>query len=290
MNQPTAPNGPDAVADWEGLSTQIGPWPADESDPNLLGAADIALRCASPGPLSLVEAWGFPYESVTSEAGDEVAAIVTSDPHGGDLTDVWGVLARTFHRHGLWPVALLNAGPDEPSGLLEPMAPTSGLDALGVFAKGAAVFADAASDGPGDPFAAALSDGPTALSSGQPGTSARLYCASPTALLLTPVHRPADVPRVLQWSGAVNSDLDGHDISAVLAHWEEEFGAVLMELSADSMTLQVARPPATPEVAWQVAREHGWFCPDNLWQGGYADLTAYADATVPSLAWTFWWD
>lgn len=271
---------------WIELVTSVGPWPVDEEDPQIFGAAEINLHCTSPGSFELLDAWGFTYELAHDEEGKPIAAVIAEEPvYGRDLSDVWGVMARTFHTHGLWPVTTEATTVDAAaSPCREPLASRSDLDVLAVLRRGAEVFmAD------NDPFMS-LATAPTQLMSAEARPSARLYSAGSQPLVVTPVHRPADVPVALGWPGAINYDMDGHDISVVLGHWEEQFGAVLMHLEFDAMALQVARPPFEDPDLLQLAREHGWFCPDNLLQSGVESVSEYADTLCGQIGWYFWWD
>ncbi|MGC7358384.1 DUF4253 domain-containing protein, partial [Mycobacteroides abscessus subsp. massiliense] len=66
-----------------------------------------------------------------------------------------------------------------------------------------------------------------------------LQVAEPGALLLVPVARPADVPAALGWWGGTNYCLTGTDFTAVLRSWEDRFGAVLISIGFDTMTVRV---------------------------------------------------
>ena len=67
------------------------------------------------------------------------------------------------------------------------------------------------------------------------------------------------------------------------------FGAVLLGLGRDTVTLLVARPPRTPEQALAVAVEHHALCPDTVMQGTHT-LRALADDLLDQPLWVFWWD
>jgi hypothetical protein len=109
------------------------------------------------------------------------------------------------------------------------------------------------------------------------------------SLALVPVTRGADVPVALGWYGAVNHTNDIWKISVVLRSWEERFGALLVELGFDTVSLIVRRPPRAEE-ALAVAAEHYAFCPDNIDQSETSSLSAYAELLTQSPAWHFWWD
>lgn len=119
------------------------------------------------------------------------------------------------------------------------------------------------------------------------------YAGVELGLLLVPATRPADVPRLLGWSGACNYFIDGHDISAVLGSWEERYGAVLYQLGGSTMTLRVARPPASLAEAKVVMEEHYLLCTDNFYpQDERPPISPddYAKRLIGAQSWDFWWD
>lgn len=128
------------------------------------------------------------------------------------------------------------------------------------------------------------------LASGGPVGDAVKIAAPDTVqrLLLVPVTRPADVPAHLGWWGAANYDLSGGDISAVLRSWEDRFGAVLIGMGFDTLTLHAAHPPVEPRQIELVAREQFAFCPDIVDQG--VETIEALQECVADARWWFWWD
>jgi hypothetical protein len=106
---------------------------------------------------------------------------------------------------------------------------------------------------------------------------------------LVPAVRPADAPATLGWMGPVNHCGDMGLLSAALRSWEDRFGAVLVGLGFDTMTLAVSRPPRDEKSALAIAAEHFAMCPDNVHHGA-GSIEAYAADLVAQAAWTFWWD
>ncbi|MFI5530214.1 DUF4253 domain-containing protein [Kitasatospora sp. NPDC051853] len=93
------------------------------------------------------------------------------------------------------------------------------------------------------------------------------------------------------WDGPLNYDNDTAKFSAVLASWEERFGAHVVTVGPSTLHLSVAAPPTTTEDALLVAAEHFAFCPDTIWQGRRPNtLAAYAEQLGHSRSWDFWWD
>lgn len=201
-------------------------------------------------------------------------------------------LAAVFAETGLWPVQVpkqyMGSDPDVPwrSGRLEP--PVTAIpDPLGVVLRDAAEDAaefDADEDAPLRPPPV------TELAPAQPGPDSQpgeLEARKDGALLLVPVARPADVPAALGWDGAVNYDLGAGDITAVVRSWEDRFGAVLVSLGLDTMTLQVTRRPESGAQLDALAYEHSVFCPDNY---SHADFNSYRTGLSAWTHWSFWWD
>ena len=110
----------------------------------------------------------------------------------------------------------------------------------------------------------------------------------PSELVLVPTRAPWVVPELLGWDGAVNHDVLGREHTAVLGRWHGLFGAELVGLSRDVMTLLVARPPATPEARLAAATEVYAYCPDAVEQG-VGTLDALTELTAGP-GWALWWD
>ncbi len=117
---------------------------------------------------------------------------------------------------------------------------------------------------------------------------ARAVSAEPRRLGLVRVERPADVVAAVGWEGALNYT-DARSLSTVLRSWEDRFGAVVVGLGFDVMTLAVRRPPATDDEALRVAAELYAFCPDQV-QQGTDSIAAYAKLLKDQVRWDFWWD
>ena len=101
------------------------------------------------------------------------------------------------------------------------------------------------------------------------------------------IARPADAPAVLGWGGAANH-IGGADVSAVLRSWEERFGAYVIGMGFDTITLGIERPVTHHVHAETVAREHLAFCPDVIFQG--PGFPRYAHNFVGAAVWKLWWD
>ncbi|WP_017582288.1 DUF4253 domain-containing protein [Nocardiopsis valliformis] len=93
------------------------------------------------------------------------------------------------------------------------------------------------------------------------------------------------------WSGPLNYDNDTAVFAAVVADWERRFGARLLGLGFDTLTLSVASAPTDIDRALRVAAEHFAFCPDLVWQGHSPHtLRGFAERLVDCPVWNFWWD
>jgi hypothetical protein len=106
-------------------------------------------------------------------------------------------------------------------------------------------------------------------------------------LALVPVTRPADVPSVMGWMGAVNS----HDppwLTAILRSWEERYDAILVSLGFDTMHVAVRRPPVKEDEI-KTAAELYVFCTDVVDLDDDA-IEELADGLSVTRAWMFWWD
>lgn len=248
------------------------------------------MFCAIPGQLPAAdtrELFGVvlpPGRIVNSEqgAGAPVAWVSSAALPEDRLTELVRALAAVFPQTGLWPLQALGLG----NGLDRPWAdgemdgPDEVIpDALAVLTRNA----DEDDEGGAVPAV-------TELSPAQPGPDLRPDQLKVEAggLLLVPVSRPADVPAALGWWGGTNYCMSGADFSAVLRSWEDRFGAVLVSIGFDTMTVQVGRRPQTEEQFDALLREHYAFCPDNIDQGLSSDAFRLGLAGWPY--WNFWWD
>ncbi|MFF3489451.1 DUF4253 domain-containing protein [Streptomyces sp. NPDC002701] len=110
-------------------------------------------------------------------------------------------------------------------------------------------------------------------------------------LALVPARRSADIPAAVGWCGPAGLTDDVAELCAVLRSWEDRFGARVVALTFDQLTVSVAAPPRTPAEAAATAAEHYAFSPDTVTQSGHASLRAYAEHEVlGARSWTFWWD
>lgn len=240
--------------------------------------------------------------------------VVADASHGGDVTSpvLWCSLApvkgkdelaaalrRGFESTGLWPLVLdtLDRGPERPwlDGEFAPR--SSAIAAAGehrafdVLAKvWSDDFSDFAAEDDGQATSASF-PGLIELPGGPLDCIDEGFAAAPGRYLgLVAVERPADVPARIGWMGAVNvSTLHADRITAVLRSWEERFGAVLVGLGFDTLTLAIGRPPRTAEEAQGVASELAAFCPDLVHQG-VGSLQALAEEILGADTWQFWWD
>lgn len=225
----------------------------------------------------------------------------TNEPiaHGADL---WQSLRQAGTRSGLVPVFLTGIGGDVgkrpwDTGGIRPR-PSGGTD------RAASLLAQWWSMGIPDPEEdeEETTDPLAPFSRAFPGLAPRcdaslpdevmaeeLRAMTPARLGLVRAARPADVLAVIGWDGAVNTDQDPDDLSAVLGSWEERFGATLIGIGSDTIDLLVERPPEAYETAVRVAAEHFAFCSDAVYQGA-ASIRVLAEELVGAAMWSFWWD
>ena len=205
-------------------------------------------------------------------------------------------LAAAFESTGLWPLVLEDLAHDTPrpwlTDELEPRAtqpapvpvaaalaamwdfvipdPEEGDDALELLAPFDRRF-------PGLAPAAAALPRPRALETALASAEGRLG--------LVAVSRPAEVVASIGWLGAANYFDDLAGLTAVLRSWEVRFGAVLVGVGFDTLTLAVAKPPTDLAMATAIAVEHFAVCSDVV-----GSIGAYATDLVDAGSWTFWWD
>lgn len=252
----------------------------------------VKLTAAAPGTAMTVAALGLPnVEPIIARETDEdpdynpnVAWLIDKPKDGKAL---WTRLVSEFPTTGLWPVVAdgLYGDINRPWRDGELSGPSAEIvDAEAVLLNNLADMADdEASDH--EPWRNEM--GPMSTATREAGPIDLPVPFEVDALLLVPVTRPADVPAQLGWLGPINYDLRGCDVSAVLRSWEDRFGAVLVALGFDALTLHVDAPPVG-ENATRAAHEWYAFCPDSIDQG-VGSMEALTEA-VHDNTWWFWWD
>lgn len=244
---------------------------------------------ATPGPLPDADARDHagialpPGGIVTAQEGSgaPVAWISAEVLPEDQLNELVRSFAAVFPHTGLWPMqarGLEDGNLDRPWDNGEMEGPEGEIsDTLAMLL---------ALNHSADPTVPAVS----ALAAAQPGPDLRPDQLDVEAggLLLVPVGRPADVPAALGWWGGTNYCMSGADFSSVLRSWEDRFGAILVSIGFDTMTVQVGRRPQTEEQTDALLREHYGFCPDNIDQGMQPD--AFRLGLTQWGYWNFWWD
>ena len=104
-------------------------------------------------------------------------------------------------------------------------------------------------------------------------------------LLSAPADRVAGALRIGGWNECPAPEVQ----TAVLRRWRERWGARLVYVGADTLELDVRRPPTAPEDVRAVAWEQYLYCSDSVEQGA-GTLTALATSMTATGRWFFWWD
>lgn len=106
---------------------------------------------------------------------------------------------------------------------------------------------------------------------------------------LIPATRGADAITTVGWLGPVNSVDDVAPYSSVLRSWEDRFGAQVISIGFDTLTVVLTRPPARPTALEQLADEVWLVCGDVVDQeAGGPPALARALAGNPVI--DCWWD
>lgn len=212
--------------------------------------------------------------------------VLSEDRLIGLIRDLAGVFSRT----GLWPIRVPTQYRDD-AVLDPPWLETGPERSLAAIPTAPAVYERICRD-----YARHSADleplvpPVTALARRQPGPEmmpSGLRIAKGGGLLLVPVARPADVPAVLGWLGATNTQLTGADITAVLRSWEDRFEAVLVSIGFDTLEVQVGNRPESAQQRGKLVSEHYWICPDNF-AASMPDY--YSQGLSTWTRWSFWWD
>jgi Domain of unknown function (DUF4253) len=106
---------------------------------------------------------------------------------------------------------------------------------------------------------------------------------------LVPVQQLWQIPAVLNYGGW-NDLMRPADTAAVLRHWHQRYGAVLLGLGYPNAEMLVDRPPRTRHEALQLAYEHAIYDPDWPAVINREHLVDLAATLLDSEVWHFWWD
>jgi len=107
-------------------------------------------------------------------------------------------------------------------------------------------------------------------------------------IVLVPTDDPTTIPAHLRWGGFNACPRPEYHIAA-LRHWRDRYGAELVGLDMATLNVRVARRPATPEEALELARLQYEYCHDIVDQG-VDTLSALAASLMAHDWWYFWWD
>ncbi|MGH9224746.1 MAG: DUF4253 domain-containing protein [Acidimicrobiales bacterium] len=213
----------------------------------------------------------------------------------------WAELQQQYPETGLWPLVLhtLDSAPERPwdEGELDPSATSAPDDhapeavlrdwwaeGLPIEGKDEAGLDELAPFGRTFPGLASASTGPVADDAPR-----RVAAAMAGRLGLVAVRRPADAVATLGWLGPINHFEDMGMLAAVLRSWEDRYGAVVVGIGFDTLTVAVRRPPSDDQTATALAAEHLAACSDNIWQGA-GSIADYAATIRGQPLWSFWWD
>lgn len=113
---------------------------------------------------------------------------------------------------------------------------------------------------------------------------------APLLLISVPAERPWSVFRMVPFSAFAgwNACPDAEEIADFCQMMYEDFGALPLLLTGDTLVLKPARVPTRQE-AYDLALKTWPFCPDLIAQE-YGTVHALADALTRSTVWRFKWD
>lgn len=106
----------------------------------------------------------------------------------------------------------------------------------------------------------------------------------PAWLVLMPVENSWDVLAYIHWFGCIH--FNSEDLVALGRRWQKQFGAEVYAIYGNTLECRVARPPATVNAAWPLAREHELVSPSANAASGTA-LRQYALSLVNHPHWSF---
>ena len=100
--------------------------------------------------------------------------------------------------------------------------------------------------------------------------------------------RGADALSFMGWTGNATYDVAEAVVVAVRS-WEERFGARVVEVGPNSLTLAITKPPAASAEAAALSQELVLIDPDLEVPGGVVPTVALNDGLLGQHLWTFWW-
>jgi hypothetical protein len=197
----------------------------------------------------------------------------------------WLALRAAFPRTGLYPVLLRdddqNAGwevneffPNQPEALDQ----SSVTDVLASSAANnfqpPRTFSGLApaTPGTGDPSA----------------TDARIAQLADARVALVQAPRGADALSLMGWTG--NATYDATEaVAIVVRSWEDRFGAQVVAVGPNSLTLAVTRPPATVDAATALSAELTLIDPDLERGNGPVVAVGLGAGLIGNHLWNLWW-
>lgn len=107
-------------------------------------------------------------------------------------------------------------------------------------------------------------------------------------LATIPVAHAWEIPAYLKFGGW-NDCPAAEEHVAIMKHWYEKYGAVIVALTGDVIECTVERPPQTRDEALALAKEMYAYCYDIVDQG-VETIENLAASLLKSRLWFFWWD
>jgi hypothetical protein len=107
-------------------------------------------------------------------------------------------------------------------------------------------------------------------------------------IVLIPTDDPTAIPAHLHWGDWNACPAPEYHVAA-LRHWRDRYGAELVGLGHDTMSVRVARKPVAREEAIELARVQYAYCNDIVDQGT-GSYNGLAAELMAHDWWFFWWD
>jgi hypothetical protein len=116
-----------------------------------------------------------------------------------------------------------------------------------------------------------------------------LVAALPDAkIALVESRRGADALSFMGWTGNATYDV-AEAVAVAVRSWEERYGARVVVVGPNSLTLVITKPPATSAEAAALSQELVLIDPDLEVPGAVIPTVALNDGLLGQHQWTFWW-